>query len=304
MTKNTGLILAVIFLLVCDIADAAALSAADVLARLDSARTGADFKMTYASLKQLGNDSTDALESYAMDSAKEARNRMLVLRLVLDKQTASGASKKLQGLVRSSSDENFKALCAEELGHRPSPEGKTLLKELLTNPNESAQVQVAAAMGLAEMGDDSGKDRATKAILQKEPWANTAVRVLEKLQAKDVLPQIDQAAQSSGNPYDRSVARIAALRVRSVGKTNSEQLDILENALRDKDSREVRKWAAMRLAEIGSPEAGQRLTSVAKSGDAVLADAAVRGLRVGVERRAWTKEKVSAWVGDHERKSH
>lgn len=304
MTRMNGLVLAVISTCISGIVNAAELPVSEVLAKLDSARTAPDFKTTVVALKRLGVESTAALESYAMNPAKEARNRMLVLRFALDKRTPDTASKTLQDLVRNSSDENFRALCAEELGRRPSPEGKAMLKEMLGNPKESAQVQVAAAVGLAEMGDDSGKDRAMKAVLQKEPWANTAVRALEKLQAKDAIPQIDQTAKSSTNPYDRSMARIAALRIRLAGKTSGEQLDILENALRDKDSREVRKWAAMRLAEIGSSEAGQRLTSVAKSGDPVLADTAVRGLRVGVERRAWTKEKVSAWVGDHERKSH
>lgn len=298
------LILVVISCLAVDKANAAVQSASDVLRGLDSARTTADFKSTYASLKLLGSESTQTLESYALNPAKDARNRMLVLRFVLDKRLTEGASKTLQNLVRSSSDENFKALCAEELGRRPSPEGKKLLQDLLVNSSEASQVQIAAAMGLAEMGDDSGKERATKAVLQNEPWANMAIRALEKLRAKDVIPRIEQAALNSKTPYDRSKARIAVFRIKLAGKPSGEQLDILENALRDKDSREVRKWAAVHLAGIGTPLAGQRLASVAGDGDHILADSAMRGLRSGVERGAWTKEEVSTWMGKHERKEN
>lgn len=301
MTQMNWLILALVSVLAFDKAYAAIPSASDVLIRLDSAQTAADFKTTVASLKQLGGEAIEVLESYAMNPTKEARNRMLVLRFVLDKRTPTAASKTVQDLIRNSSDENFIALCAEELGRRPSPEGKALLKGLLDNPDESAHVQVAAALGLAEMGDSSGKDRALKAVLQKEPWSNTAIRALEKLQAKDAITRIDQAARSSENPHDKSVANIAALRIQLAGRPNSEQLDILEKALRDKDSREVRKWAAMRLAEIGTPEAGQRLAAVAKSGNSDFASSASRGLRVGVDRKTWTKDDVMTWMGGREK---
>lgn len=304
MTKINGLMLGVISFLAVDMANAAVQSASDVVAALDSARTGADFKTTYSALKQLGNESTQTLESYALNPAKEARNRMLVLRFVLDKRPPPIASKTLQDLVRNDSDANFRALCVEELGRRPSSEGMALLRELVVNPVEPAQVQIAAAVGLAEMGDDSGKDRALKAVLQNEPWANAAIRTLEKLHAKDVIPQIEQAARNSTTPYARSCARIAALRIKLVGMPSGEQLDVLESALRDKESREVRKWAAMHLAEIGSQEAGKRLALVAKDGNPELADAAVRGLQTGVESNAWAKEKVSTWMGGHERKKH
>ena len=192
MTRLNGWTVAAISLLAFGTAAAAGPSASDVLTKLDSARTTADFTTTHASLKQLGIESVDTLEFYAMNPAKEARNRMLVLRFALDNREPAAASKTLQDLVRNSSDEDFRARCAEELGRRTSPEGKKLLKELLVNSSEASQVQIAAAMGLAEMGDDSGKERATKAVLQNEPWANMAIRTLEKLRAKDAIPGLSR----------------------------------------------------------------------------------------------------------------
>ncbi|MDX6769059.1 MAG: HEAT repeat domain-containing protein [Elusimicrobiota bacterium] len=272
-------------------------SATEVLARLDAAKTAPQLVAAIDAVKKLGPGAMPTLEAYAFDASKEPRVRMVVLRKVIAARSGNHASNTLQDLIGSSSDENFRALCAEELGRKPSPGGRALLKKLLFDSKESAHVQLAAAMGLAEMGDDAGKDRAKNAVLQNEPWANLAVRVLEKLKAKDVIAQIDQQARNAPDAHDRGSARIASLKLQLVDKSPVDRLGILEEALRDKESREVRKWAAMRLADIGSLEAGERLASVVNSGDSALADTAMRGLRMGIERKAWTKEKVKAWVG-------
>lgn len=293
-----------IICLFCGKINAAEPSATDVLNKLDSAKTAPELITAIDAVKRLGPGATPILEAYAFDVSKEPRIRMVVLRKVIAARTSDQASRTLQELIRNTSDTHFKALCAEELGRKFSPEGKALLKNLLVNPKEDAHVQIAAALGLAEMGDDSGKDRAMKAVLQNEPWANTAIRALEKLKAKDVVAHIDKKARTAPDSYERDKARIASLRIQLVDKSNDEQLALLEGALRDKESREVRKWAAMRLAEIGTPEAGQVLAAVAKSEDRVLADMAMRGLRMGVERKAWTDETATAWVGKRERKDH
>lgn len=284
-----------IFTLAFETAYAAPRSAAELLASFDSAG-GAEFYALIPHLQNLGLESTPALESYALDTSKEGRNRMIVLRMVLDKRAPAAASKMLQDLLRSDPDSRFKAECATEMGRRSYPGAKELLKGILKNPKGNPEVQVGAALGLAEMGDDSGKERAVKAVIEKEPWANMAIRVLVKLKAADVIPRIEQVARGNAKLSDRIPAQLAVLRIKLAGKTPAEQLNILDTALRDKGSREVRDDAARHLADMGSPEAGLRLAAVAKDKDSDLAGTAVRGLRMGIERKAWTEEQVSAWV--------
>lgn len=269
---------------------------AELLAEFDSAKTGQEILASIATLKQLGPDATGVLESYALDSSKEARRRIVAYRLVLKRRPPVAAVAALRERLQSDPNMDFRALCAEEMGKWPSSETKAILKTLLTDPKENGEVQLAAAAGLAHMGDDSGKERAVKAIIQDEPGAASATRTLEKLRANDVVTRIDHAARGPGSTRIRGTAEEASLRIRLAGKTGAEEMSILDTAIRDKESREVRKWAALRLVQIGSPEAGQRLAVVAKSSDTSVAATALRGLRVGLERKIWTAEQFSAWM--------
>jgi len=273
---------------------AAARSTDELLTEFDAAK-GKKLFASIKDLQQLGPAATLSLEAYALNPAKEARKRTVVLELVLNRKAPAAGFGILQDLLHSDPDARFKASCAEELGRRNYPGAKAFLKKILADNDENPRIQVGAALGLAEMGDDSGKEHAVKAVLQDEPWANNAIRVLEKLKISD--PRIDQAARDHGAHGAKPAARIGSFKTRLAGKSIPEQLQLLDEALHDKDSFEVRKEAARHLAEMGTEEAGLRLAAAAKSADSVLAGTAASGLRIGLENKKWTKKQVSAWMG-------
>jgi len=273
---------------------AAARSTDELLVEFDAAK-GKKLFALIPDLQQLGSSATPSLEAYALNTAKEARKRTIVLELVLNRKTPAAGFEMLQELLHGDPDARFKASCTEELGRRNYPGAKALLKKMLADKDENPRIQVGAALGLAEMGDDSGKEHAIKAVLQDEPWANNAIRVLEKLKISD--PRIDQAARDRGTHGAKPAVRIGSLKTRLAGKSTPERIRLLDEALHDKDSFEVRKEAARHLAEMGTEEAGRRLAAAAKSPDSDFSGTAASGLRIGLENKKWTKEQVAAWMG-------
>ena len=275
----------------------ASLSTQQVLLDLDGARQPSEWTHAIAELDALAPESRGALRIYAEDLSKDPQKRMLALRASLKSLTKSQSADELQKICVKEHDPNFRASCVMAMGPLHQESLIAPLKQFLTSNAEDGSVQLAAAVSLAIMGDSSGKDRAIQAISKAEPWSDSGIMALEILKAKDALPALQAAFLASNDYWVRNACRQAILRIQLAGADGKAQLDLLADVLREKGHlTHAQQWAARRLVQIGTKDAGMTLARAVKANDEQAGAPAMEGLRGGVEGGHWTKEETQKWL--------
>ncbi|MBI2787281.1 MAG: fibronectin type III domain-containing protein [Elusimicrobia bacterium] len=270
--------------------------APQALANLDQAKRFQEWVNARQALLGLNSDSLTALRAYVADSAKDGRKRFIALEAVVNiLPPADGATELINGF--QDSDPFFRSPVAMKMGQIGHVSFQPVLLASLNNSQEDGMVQVSAAAGLAMMGDATGKPRALQAVTTAEPWSEFGMVALASLNATDTLSSLQSIMQSSANNHIRNKCRLAILRINLVGKTQTEQLPILQQALQESGFSDVHAWAAMRLETFGNSGAGQALAAVVNS-SAPGREEASRWLSAGIGDGYWSQNDIAQWLNN------
>jgi HEAT repeat protein len=265
------------------------------LAELDGARLITEWSKASNDLKDLLTRSPEAkpvLRAYAANPGKDGRKRFIALSASLEGQTVGEKIGAIATALKGDRDFFFKSDCARALGKLGTPQAKELLRATLNDKSEHGMVRVAASEGLAEMGDDSGKDIAVESIVSGTQWADLGMRTLEKLKADDSISKLESALVSK-DFRKRNDSRLAILRIKLASAADSEKPRLLEQALREGGFDDVRVWAARAAAQTENP--GPFLSIIAKDTKAPGQREAIYELRQGVKNGRWSEDDLRRW---------
>ena len=261
---------------------------------LDKARSSKDIRGIRASLD---GETKEALLGYARNSSKEGKKRFIALASACKKMSEDEGVDVVDGIFNKEKDKDLRISCAIWMGDRKTNEkAKNALKNAFKSDKEDKAVRAAIAIGLATMGDDSGKKVALDAILKSEYFADFGMLALERLKAKDVLPTLRTNRKNSSDYWVQNHCRIAELRIEMASASEGETINLLRSALTEDGYFHVRLWAGRRLGEMGGCAARDVLVSVARDSKSPGNYAARKGLAVGVEAGSWTMEEVGGWL--------
>ena len=182
------------------------------------------------------------------------------------------------------------------MGDRKTKEmAKNALKKAFKSDKEDKAVRAALAIGLATMGDDSGKQVALDAILKSEYFADFGMLALERLKAKDVLPTLRNNRKNSSDYWVQNHCRIAELRIEMASASEAEKVNLLRAVLTEDGYFHARLWAGKRLGEMGGSLAKDALLSIVKNLNHPGAYGARKGFQIGVELGHWKSEELNEW---------
>lgn len=136
------------------------------------------------------------------------------------------------------------------LSYLKDPSTIPYLKALLKD--KSGNVRMRAALALARLGNDAGKELAIKAINEDDITAQfLAGDVLEALKADDAIPILKSYID---NPNSLSWTRVHSLlaisKIEASKLKDEDRLEYLNNTLKTHQQLEVAKWAAQELANL------------------------------------------------------
>jgi HEAT repeat protein len=150
----------------------------------------------------------------------------------------------LEDTLKNDDDNLTREASAIALGHLKDHDAIPKLKEALND--RSGNVRMRAALGLAKMGDDTGKRQALDALKGRDVTAQLlAIDALEEYNDKAVIPQLRQNL-TSDNVWTRIHSQLAIKRIESKDLQGQAKLNYLQETLKDKQF-EVNNWAAESL---------------------------------------------------------
>lgn len=269
---------------------------ADILKRLDDAKTSKDRQDVADELQVADFLSEATIRAYVNDESKDGRKRLKALRALHKSQSEESRARDLEKYLSKKTGDSFRAGVAMEMGRIRRPEMRKTLRAVLDDPSESSQVQLSAAWALAANGDEYGQRRALWAVLEADPWRDFGIQALVILKAKEVFPEIEKCLIGQKRDIVLNSCRLAKLRIEMASQDQSAQLLSLDSALREEKYFEVRAWAGRRLAEDGSKEAGKILAAVARNNKLPGALAALDGLKIGASKGKWTGAEIQEWL--------
>ncbi len=150
----------------------------------------------------------------------------------------------LEDTLKNDDDNLTREASAIALGHLKDKDAIPKLKEALNE--HSGNVRMRAALGLAKMGDDTGKIQALEALKGKDVTAQLlAIDALEEYNDKSVIPELRQNLNSD-NVWTRIHSMLAIKRIEVKDLQGQARLNYLQEILKDKQF-EVNNWAAESL---------------------------------------------------------
>lgn len=264
-----------------------------LLNNLDAAKSPDSESAIVGRIKSLPPSARVKLTAYAHDKTKSGQKRFRVLKaasLATDEMI-----KEVGDLFEQDRDKDLRVQLAMEMGRLKYAPFKSVLRKAIDAPNENGFVQVSAAWSLALQGDDHGKKRALSAVTNAEPWRDFAMQALAIMKADDLVPELERCASSATDYWKKNSCRLAKLRI-LLAVRDRDKVPLLSEAIQEKDYFEVRQWAVVKLADLGTPEAGRALATQAKSKGSPAQHFAAEGLQVGIEKKKWTKADVDGWL--------
>ncbi|MDD5354038.1 MAG: HEAT repeat domain-containing protein [bacterium] len=150
----------------------------------------------------------------------------------------------LEGTLKNDDDNLTREASAIALGHLKEHDAIPKLKEALND--RRGNVRMRAALGLAKMGDDTGKGQALEALKGKDVTAQLlAIDALEEYNDKSVISQLKNNLKSD-NVWTRIHSLLAIKRIESKDLQGQVKLSYMQETLKDKQF-EVNNWAAESL---------------------------------------------------------
>lgn len=269
----------------------------DALKKLDEAKTSQARRGAEEDLIVTDAKSESDVRAYVNDKRKDGRKRLKALRALHKSRPDEIRAKDLEKYFSEKSDDSFRAGVAMEMGRlKQRPEMRQRLRGALDDSQESSQVQLSAAWALAASGDDYGKEKALKSVLEADPWRDFGMQTLAILKARDSLPKINECLSQAKKYAILNSCRLAKLRIELADQDHQAQLRSLDAALREDGYFDVRAWAGRRLAEDRDKAAGEILAAVARDKKSPGTLAALDGLKIGVSKGNWTKQEVEGWL--------
>ena len=270
------------------------LSLASGLNDLDKAKSVKEIRSSQSELK---NESKDSLIGYARNQQNEGRKRYIALASACKQMSEDDGVSAVQDIFEHETDKDLRVSCAIWIGDRKTNEkARNALKKAFKNDKEDKAVRAALAIGLATMGDDSGKDVALKAILNSEYFADFGMLALERLKAKDVLSTLRTNRKNSSDYWVQNHCRIAELRIEMSTASETERISLLHSVLTEDGYFHARLWAGKRLGEMGGDAARDVLSAVARDTKSPGQYAASKGLMVGIKAEKWTPDDLRGWL--------
>ncbi|MBI3547611.1 MAG: HEAT repeat domain-containing protein [Elusimicrobia bacterium] len=266
----------------------------EVLRALDGSRSGGELIAARNKLRSLGKEAAPELRAYVTDTKHDGRKRAMAFGRLMEGLSATERITELRSVL-TDKDATFRSHCLLEAGQLKDQALKPILKRVIESSKEQAVVQLSAAIALAAMGDQSGKQRAIRAVINNEYAADLGINVLESLDAQDARQIIRDKLPSARSEPAQATLHLAILRLDMVKKTSAEKTILLEQSLRTNKSIRVRQWAAWHLAQIGDERAAKALLKVLKTGSPESRESASRGLQIGMQEGRWTQADIRKW---------
>ncbi|OGS21551.1 MAG: hypothetical protein A2252_07340 [Elusimicrobia bacterium RIFOXYA2_FULL_39_19] len=159
----------------------------------------------------------------------------------------------------------MKNACLISLGHMGKKDLIPLIKSHLND--EPKTVSLRSAWALAKLGDFSGKGIAINTLLQDTIVTHKAIasEVIEQIGDKSIIDEL-KTFKNNSNDWTQIYINLTIAKLQISGLSKEEQINILKNTISDNQF-EIRKWAADKLDEIGTPEAMKTLEDIAKDRD-------------------------------------
>ena len=271
-------------------------TAADLLRNLDSARSLGEYQRINQAMERLPKSARGELMRYVDNKGKNGRKRFMALRAVFQLSSSETAAGEACRVFSRDADREFRMNCAIFMGEYGGEQIRRTLRGVLHSSGGDPGVQLAAAAGLAKMGDDSGKERALKAVLDSEPALDIGIVALEALKARDVVTPLRLRMTGSSEYRSKNACRLAILRIELASAGTDRGTGLLQDALMEDGYPEAREWAGMKLGETGGKAAMQVLTRVAGDPKAPGRREAANGLILGAERGHWRRSEAGKWL--------
>lgn len=152
----------------------------------------------------------------------------------------------LEDTLKNDNDDLTREASAIGLGHLKDHDAIPKLKESLSD--HSGNVRMRAALGLAKMGDNTGKRQALETLKGKDVTAQLlAIDALEEYNDKSVIPELRQNLNSD-NIWTKIHSMLAIKRIEVKDLQGQARLNYLQETLKDKQF-EVNNWSAESLAD-------------------------------------------------------
>jgi hypothetical protein len=268
------------------------LSANKTLEKLDRATSSHEIVDVQRELENGVTVTPSELKAYIRDKSKDGQKRYRALRAMHKSLPKDQLWSQIVRDCDMDSDRSFRLACVLDMAKVNDPKAIAFLKEKFNESKEDSCLRMAAGSSLAANGDAAGKEMALKTIVNGDTCADFAMLTLANLHANDVIPKLEQAQSQTPSNSIRNDCKLAILRIETQNHSGPELIKKLKEVFNEDGFYRAQQWSARYLATLGGSDALDALTGAYQGKVATASEAALMGLKLGIEMNSWTESEV------------